>query len=168
MTEFIPVASPQLNGNEKKYVNECIDTNWISSKGEFVNKFEDDFANYCNVEHGVSTSNGTVAIHLALEALNIGKGDEVIVPNLTFAATANAVIYTGATPVLVDVNKNTIIEATLAEIWYIPTVSEVIKIPSIILSTLPTNNPVNEINRSEYFFKSNLFRASLQYDKALL
>lgn len=105
MGNFIPVASPQLNGNEKKYINECIDTNWISSKGEFVDRFEDEFSNYCNVEHGVSTSNGTVAIHLALKALNIGKGDEVIVPNLTFAATANAVIYTGATPVLVDVNE---------------------------------------------------------------
>lgn len=106
MSKFIPVAEPVLDGNEKKYINKCIDTNWISSQGEFVEKFEKDFSDYCNVSYGVSTSNGTVALHLALEALDIGEGDEVIIPDLTFAATINTVIYTGATPVLVDIDED--------------------------------------------------------------
>lgn len=106
MSKFIPVAEPVLDGNEKKYIKKCIDTNWISSQGEFVEKFEEEFSDYCNVDYGVSTSNGTVALHLALEALDIGKGDEVIIPDLTFAATINTVIYTGATPILVDIDED--------------------------------------------------------------
>lgn len=99
---FIPVYQPELSGNEKKYVNECLDTNWISAKGRFVKEFEDGIAKYLGVNHAVSVSNGTVALHLALMALGIGEGDEVILPSLTYVASANAVTYTGATPVFAD------------------------------------------------------------------
>lgn len=98
----IPVYQPSLTGNEKKYVNECLDTTWISSKGKFVSQFENEFAKYVNVKHATSVSNGTVAIHLALVALGIGEGDEVIVPTLTYIASVNCIAYTGATPVFVD------------------------------------------------------------------
>jgi perosamine synthetase len=103
----IPIYQPDLNGNEKKYVNECIDTSWISSRGRFVNEFETRFAERIGVEHAVSVSNGTVALHLAMMALGIGPGDEVIVPTLTYIASANAVSYTGATPVFVDSLRDT-------------------------------------------------------------
>ena len=95
----IPVAEPVLTGNELKYVSECITTNWISSQGTFVRRFESEFAARLGVPHALAVSNGTVALHLALEAFDIGPGDEVIVPDLTFAATINAVLYAGATPV---------------------------------------------------------------------
>lgn len=98
----IPVYQPELSGNEKKYVNECLDTNWISSKGKFVNLFEKNFASYIGVEHAIGVSNGTVALHLALLALGIDKDDEVIVPTFTYIASVNAIHYTGATPVFVD------------------------------------------------------------------
>jgi perosamine synthetase len=96
----IPVANPVLNGNELNYVNQCIKTAWISSQGKFVRQFEDLFSELVGQQHALAVSNGTVALHLALAALGIGKGDEVIVPDLTFAATINAVLYVGATPVL--------------------------------------------------------------------
>ena len=98
----IPVYQPSLNGNERKYVNECLDSTWISSKGRFVNKFESAFAKFINVSYAAGVCNGTSALHLALIALGIGKGDEVIVPTLTYIASANAVAYTGARPVFVD------------------------------------------------------------------
>jgi len=98
-----PIASTELNGNELAYVIECVSTNWISSQGRFVKIFEENFAEYIGVQCGVAVTSGTAALHLALAALGIGPGDEVIVPDLTFAATINAVLYIGATPVLVDV-----------------------------------------------------------------
>jgi perosamine synthetase len=98
----IPVYRPDLSGNEKKYVNECLDTSWISSRGRFVGEFEERFASRVDIAHAASVCNGTVALHLALLALGIGPGDEVIVPTLTYIASANAVSYTGATPVFVD------------------------------------------------------------------
>lgn len=98
----IPVSRPLLKGNELKYVSECIETNWISSIGGFVTRFEDAFASWCGAPHAVATSSGTTALHLLLAALKIGPGDEVIVPDLTFVATANAVRYCGATPVFAD------------------------------------------------------------------
>lgn len=98
----IPVYQPSLSGNEKKYVNDCLDSTWISSKGKYVEIFENKFANYLNVKYATSVSNGTVALHLALEALGIGEGDEVIVPTLTYIASVNAIKYTGAEPVFVD------------------------------------------------------------------
>ncbi len=103
----VPIAEPKLGGNELKYVTECVETNWISSQGSFVRRFEAEFAKLLGVPHALAVSNGTVALHLALAAYGIGPGDEVIVPDLTFAATINAVIYTGATPVIVDVAPDT-------------------------------------------------------------
>ncbi|MBN1384997.1 MAG: DegT/DnrJ/EryC1/StrS family aminotransferase [Elusimicrobia bacterium] len=103
----IPVARPELNGNELKYVVRCVKDNWISSIGSFVQKFENEFADFCGTKYAVSAFNGTVALHLALVSLEIGKGDEVIVPDLTFVATANTVSYTGAKPVFVDIDKRT-------------------------------------------------------------
>lgn len=103
--KHISLAQPQLNGNEYKYLMDAFLSSWISSTGKYVTQFEDVFSRYCGVEYGVATSNGTTAIHLALMALGIGEGDEVIVPDITFAATINAVIYTGATPVIVDIEE---------------------------------------------------------------
>ena len=104
---MIPVCEPTLLGNEKKYVDKCIDTNWISSSGSFIEEFEEKFSKACDAKHGVSCSNGTTALHLTLAALGIGKGDEVIVPDFTIIAVANSVIYTGATPVFVDSEMKT-------------------------------------------------------------
>lgn len=97
-----PVYKPQLSGNEKKYVNECLDSTWISSKGKFINEFEKKFAEYLGVEYAASVSNGTVALHVALLALGVGPGDEVIVPTFTYIASVNSITYTGAKPVFVD------------------------------------------------------------------
>lgn len=102
----IPLAQPQLNGNEYKYLMDAFFSTWISSTGEYITRFEDSFSSYCDAGYGVATSNGTTALHLALAALGIGPGDEVIVPDITFAATINAVIYTGATPVIVDIEED--------------------------------------------------------------
>ncbi|MGB0916884.1 MAG: aminotransferase class I/II-fold pyridoxal phosphate-dependent enzyme [Flavobacteriales bacterium] len=99
----IPVAAPDLKGNEFKYLVDAFLSTWISSSGSYINKFEEGFAEFCECEHGVAVSNGTVALHLALVALGVGPGDEVIIPDLTFAATINAVIHAGATPIIVDV-----------------------------------------------------------------
>jgi len=99
---MIPVAEPSLGEEELKNVMEVVKSGWISSKGEFIEKFEKKFAKYCGVKYGIATSSGTTALHLALTALGIKKGDEVIVPDLTFIATANAVTYCGARPVFVD------------------------------------------------------------------
>ncbi|MCD6092552.1 MAG: DegT/DnrJ/EryC1/StrS family aminotransferase [Candidatus Aenigmarchaeota archaeon] len=98
----IPVAEPLLGKEELENVIKAVNSGWISSKGEFIEKFEKEFAKYCGVKYGVSTSNGTTALHLALTALGIKEGDEVIIPDLTFIATANAVTYCGARPVFVD------------------------------------------------------------------
>jgi perosamine synthetase len=98
----IQVAHPAFLGNEKKYVQECLDTMWISSAGRFVPAFEQEFATFCGVEHAIACNTGTSALHLALLGLDVGAGDEVIVPSLTYVATANAVRYCGAEPVFID------------------------------------------------------------------
>ncbi len=103
----IPIYQPDLGGNVRAYVNECLDTSWISSRGHFVMDFESQFATYIDVKHAASVCNGTLALHLALLALGIGPGDEVIVPTLTYIASANAIAYTGATPVFVDSVRST-------------------------------------------------------------
>ena len=103
----IPIYKPSLGGNEAKYAMDCLSTNWISSKGKYVIKFEEEFAAYCGAKYGVSTSNGTVGLHLALKSIGIGKEDEVIVPSLTFIASANSISYCGATPVFADVDMDT-------------------------------------------------------------
>jgi len=103
----IPVAEPVLGQRELDYVTDCIKTGWVSSQGKYVMEFERRMADYCGVRHAISASNGTAALHLALLALDVGPGDEVIVPDMTFIASANTVTYTGATPVLVDVDRET-------------------------------------------------------------
>lgn len=103
----ISVAAPCLDGKEREYVLECMDTTWISSVGRFISEFEKAFADYCGVRNAIACNNGTTALHLALVALDIGPGDEVIVPSLTYIASANAVTYCGATPVLIDNDPGT-------------------------------------------------------------
>jgi len=102
-----PVCEPDLAGNEVKYVKDAIETAWISSSGKYVSRFEEEFSKYCGCKHGIAVTNGTVALHLALTALGVGKGDEVIIPSFTMIATAFAVCYTGATPVFIDADPKT-------------------------------------------------------------
>lgn len=98
----IPVAEPLIGEKELKYVTDAVKSGWVSSQSKYVTEFEEKFSKYCGVKYGVATSSGTTALHLALVALDVGNGDEVIIPTFTMVATANAVIYTGAKPVLVD------------------------------------------------------------------
>lgn len=105
--QFIPIYEPTLGEAEETVVLDAVRSGWISSNGKYIREFEERFAAFCGVAHGISTSNGTTALHLALHALGIGPGDEVIVPALTFVASANAVQYTGATPVFADVDPIT-------------------------------------------------------------
>jgi perosamine synthetase len=104
---MIPVCIPLLGEKELEYVVDCINTNWISSKGKYVEEFEEKFAKYCGCRYGVTTTSGTTALHLALASIGVGKGDEVIIPASTMIATAFAVVYCGATPVLVDAEPET-------------------------------------------------------------
>jgi perosamine synthetase len=104
---FIPIAEPLLGDKELAYVITCVKSGWISSLGEYVRVFERHFAEYCGVRYGVATFNGTVALHLLAATLNLGPGDEVIMPSLTYVATANAIAYTGAKPVFVDSERDT-------------------------------------------------------------
>jgi perosamine synthetase len=99
-----PVAIPNLGGNEFKYLTDAFLSTWISSSGDYIDKFEDQFSSYSDCEYGISVANGTAALHVSLVALDIGEGDEVIIPDLTFAATINAVLHANATPVIVDID----------------------------------------------------------------
>lgn len=105
--DFVPISQPSIGALERKYLLDAFDSGWISSIGRYIDEFEKAFAAYCGVRHAVAVSNGTVAIHLALVALGIGPGDEVVVPDLTFVSTANAVRHAGAEAVLVDVDRET-------------------------------------------------------------
>jgi len=105
--QFIPLANPSFGAVEKKLVNQCLNTGWISSIGSFVEQFAQEFARSVKVKYALPVSNGTTALHLALIALGIGPGDEVLVPALTFVASANTVTYTGAKPVFVDIEPDT-------------------------------------------------------------
>ena len=102
MSKFIPVNEPLLDGNEKKYLLECIETGWVSSEGPFIKKFEQKFAARVNRKHGIAVTNGTAAVDAAVEALGIGPGDEVILPTFTIISCINQIVRTGAKPVLVD------------------------------------------------------------------
>lgn len=104
---WIPVAAPIIGEREVEYVTDAVKSGWVSSIGPYLDRFERGFAEYCGSRHGIALSNGTVALHLALRTLGIGPGDEVLVPDLTFAATAHAVLEAGATPVFVDVDEST-------------------------------------------------------------
>ena len=103
----IPLHEPRFIGNEKKYLNDCIDSTFVSSTGKFVDEFEEKIAKYTGAKYAVATSNGTSALHIALLLANVAKNDEVITQPLTFVATCNAISYCNATPVFVDVDKDT-------------------------------------------------------------
>jgi perosamine synthetase len=104
---MIPVCEPFIGTKEAEYVADCLRTNWISSKGKYIEQFEQSFSRYCGCKFGISTTSGTTALHLAIASLGIGVGDEVIVPTFTMAATVFAIMYTGAKPVLVDSEAET-------------------------------------------------------------
>lgn len=103
----IPVAEPVLTGNEQTYVSDCLESGWISGSGKYVEMLEEKFAAFCGAPHAVAVINGTAALHVALLALGVGPGDEVIVPDLTYIASANAVTYCGARPIFCDVDPLT-------------------------------------------------------------
>ena len=149
--KFIPVSEPNIGKEEIENVKKCVESTWISSLGEYIIKFEEEFKNFIGTKYSTTTSNGTTAIHLALITLGIGPGDEVIVPDLTFVATANAVYYTGAKPVLVDIDKDT---------WNI----DINKIEKAITkrtkAIIPVHlygNPANMIEIKKIAKKHNLF-----------
>lgn len=98
----IPVCEPKIGEKELEYVTDCVKSTWISSKGKYIEKFEEEFSKYCNAKYGITTSSGTTALHLALATLEIRRGDEVVIPTFAMIAVANAVTYTGAKPVLID------------------------------------------------------------------
>lgn len=104
---MIPLSVPNLAGNEWKYIKECLDTNWVSSVGEFVNKFETAVAAYTGATYAISTVNGTAALHISLLLSDVVPGNYVIVPNITFIASVNAIKYVGAEPILIDIDPNT-------------------------------------------------------------
>src|SRR5438046_8443832 len=99
---FIPLSVPEISGNAWKYVKECLDTNWVSSAGPFVDRFEREVAAYVGARHAIAVASGTAALHAGLLGAGVAPGDEVLVPTLTFVATANAIRYCGAWPVFMD------------------------------------------------------------------
>jgi perosamine synthetase len=105
--EFIPLHEPRFCGNEKKYLNQCIDSTFVSSVGEFVNRFEDEIAKFTGSKFAIATSNGTSALHISLLISGVCNGNEVITQPLTFVATCNAIQYCNAIPIFVDVDKDT-------------------------------------------------------------
>ncbi|GEM_PF-136307 len=106
-SSLIPVCIPALLGREREYVLDAFDTNWISHEGKYAPLFEEAFSKYCGVRHGIITTNGTNALHLALVSLGIKEGDEIIIPDFTMISSAFSVCYTGAKPVFVDADKET-------------------------------------------------------------
>ncbi len=104
---MIPVNEPLIGKKELQYITDCVKSGWISSKGSYIKNFEEKFAKFCGVRHGISTTSGTTALHLALASLGIKKGDEIIMPTFTMVATAYAVLYLGAKPVLIDSEERT-------------------------------------------------------------
>ena len=107
-TDRIPLAEPSIGGNAARYLEECLSTNYVSSVGPFVERFETEFAARVGSRHAVACASGTAAIHLALRVLDIGPGDDVLVPSLTFVASVNPIVYVGATPILVDSEAETL------------------------------------------------------------
>ena len=108
MSDVIPLSTPVISGNEWKYIKDCLDTGWVSSVGSYVNRFEEIVTEYVGCKYGIAVVNGTAALHLSLIACGVKSGDEVIVPALTFVATANVVKYCGAEPVFIDCDRETL------------------------------------------------------------
>jgi dTDP-4-amino-4,6-dideoxygalactose transaminase len=123
--ERIPLSIPDLRGRESEYLTECVTDNWVSSAGPFVTEMENRMARLCGRGHAVATVNGTAALHLAMLAAGIGEGDHVIVPDWTFAASANAILHAGAIPVFVDVTEDT---------WTLD--------PELVAATIEVSQPV--------------------------
>jgi aminotransferase in exopolysaccharide biosynthesis len=143
---MIPLSIPHLAGNEWQYVKECLDTGWISSAGEYVNRFEQDVAQFAGAKYGVACMNGTAGLHIAQILLGIGAGDHVLAPNITFIATLNAISYSGAEPILVDVEPDSWqMDLRLLENW-LQENSELKKMEghTLCISKL-TNNPIKAI-----------------------
>ncbi|MDD5021348.1 MAG: DegT/DnrJ/EryC1/StrS family aminotransferase [Endomicrobiaceae bacterium] len=138
--EFIPVCNAYLAGNEKKYVDDCLNTGWISSAGKYVSEFEKAFAKYCGCKYAVSVTSGTTALHLALSAVGIKQNDEVIIPSFTMIACAFAVCYTGAKPVFVDIDDKT---------WNIDTAKIEEKITKKTKAIMPVHMFGNPCNMKE-------------------
>ena len=105
--DFIPLHEPRFAGNEKKYLNECIDSTFVSSVGKFVDEFEEKIASYTGAKYAIATSNGTSALHISLLLADVERNDEVITQPLNFVATCNAISYCGAQPIFIDVDKDT-------------------------------------------------------------
>lgn len=146
-----PVYQPNLSGNEKKYVNECLDSTWISSKGKFITLFEEKFADYLGIKYAAAVPNGTIALHLALITLGIGEGDEVIVPTFTYIASVNSIAYTGAKPVFVD---------SLADTWQLDPSDVKRKITSKTKAIMPVHlygHPCEMDELVEIAKENNLF-----------
>ena len=108
MAEFIPISMPSITQKEIAYVNDAVSSGWVSSLGKYIGRFEEAFAAFCGTKYALTTSNGTTGLHLALVSLGIGANDEVIIPDLTFVATANAITYAGAKVVAVDIEDGTL------------------------------------------------------------
>ena len=106
--DFIPLHAPRFSGKEKEYLNECIDTGWVSSVGKFVDKFRDEICKYSGAKYCVPVCSGTAALHLALLANGVRPGDAVICPDISFVATAAAIVYCGATPIFIDIDNDTL------------------------------------------------------------
>ncbi|MEK6279309.1 MAG: DegT/DnrJ/EryC1/StrS family aminotransferase [Acidobacteriota bacterium] len=143
---FIPVAAPVLVGNERTYVLDCVESSWISSAGKYVEEFERAFAEFCGVRFAISCNSGTAALHVSLLALGVGPGDEVIVPTLTFVASANAVSYCGARPRFVDIEDDTwTIDPEKIEEKITPRTKAIL--PVHLYGHLANMNAINEIAR---------------------
>jgi len=105
--KFIPISSPSITKKEIDFVKDAVDSGWVSSLGKYIKIFEDKFAEFCGTKYALATSSGTAALHLTVALLGIKEYDEVIIPDLTFIATANAVSYTGARPICADIEAET-------------------------------------------------------------
>lgn len=104
---MIPVCVPLLSGKEMEYIANCINTNWISSKGKYVGEFEKRFSEYCGCKYGITTTNGTASLHLALASIGLKEDDEVIIPAFTMISSAFSIVYCGAKPVLIEADPET-------------------------------------------------------------
>ena len=153
--KFIPISRPSIEKKEIEYVTEVIKSGWVSSTGgKYIDIFEEKFAQYCNTKYAVATSSGTTALHLTLVSLGIRSNDEVIIPDFTFVATANAVKYTGAKVVTVDIDDDTLCVSPEAIKKAILSSKSVL---TITLRSIEIHNAINVIlnitNNINYFLK---------------